>query len=503
MSVPPLREDVALEPRDDGGGSLSDPLFGRRIKLDARGLGICRALARAGGPAELDAIASEVGAPLEVVRGFVDKLVALDLCATERAAVRVAERRALARVMREPARHLATLAGARFACTMCGSCCGGHNIGPVSEAVLDGLGAAMGAIEPEVRAARRIDKPVFVVLPGAGRDTGGDGDAQVMCQVSDGSCVFLDDLGRCRIHAALGGDKKPLPCRTFPWELVATPSGVRVAVQRECRDFLRATADEQPLVDESRAELEALVAALAEAGGLPVARSLPVLRGRELDSWAAWEAIESELMAIVATCDGVRPRETFAALAARLGAAGPGGAGASFQLWREHLKSPLETMRRAAPAPDERVRISIDALELGLEALEHARGWVLARALGEHDAEVARLFKSHLEQALWATTIVQASSVEAGLGRLVAEWVLARLIALVRARRVKRFHVTAQDVQDGLTIASFLFRHDDLRPLLTQLDPLTTAVFVDDVSGLFARAADLDEPDRRAELVKF
>ncbi len=95
----------------------------------------------------------------------------------------------------------------------------------------------------------------------------------------------------------------------------------------------------------------------------------------------------------------------------------------------------------------------------------------------------------------------KASTLAAGLARLHAEWLLARLIALSRARAVKRFHLTGQDLQDGLATAAFLFRHQDLRALLLGLDPLTTAVFLDAPHSPRA-AADL-ERDGRLELAKF
>lgn len=489
--VPALREGVRLEVLADGNGTLSDALMGRRIKLDARAVGICAHMAR--GATTVSAIAEDVGAPAESVQSFVAKLVSLDLCATERAAARAGDREALAAVKDKPALHLRMLEGARFACTMCGSCCGGHNVGPVSEAVLDGLEPELDALAEVVRGARRVDKDLFLALPSGA--SGGKGD--LVCSASHGSCVFLDDGGLCRIHARLGGAAKPLPCRIFPYELVATPTGVRVTVQRECRDFLRATGPDMPTLEAAGDEVAALVEALET---LPAPTLVPKLRGVELRSWAAWEALEGELAAAI----GDDPRTTFAALAALAGPARDAAQRPTFAAWRAALIGALRQIQAQAPAPNERVRIRVDALALSIDALADGRGWALARALAPlTDDDARRLFREHLRHALWSTAPLRATSVEAGLGRLAAEWVLARLVALARARTVKRFHVTAQDLQDGLVTASFLFRHDDLRALLAELDPLTTAVFVDGIDALFSRAPDDDEPDRRVELVKF
>lgn len=488
-----LRDDVRIEVGADGSGALVDGALGRRIKLDARGVAIAQALAATDGARTATAISATIETDAAGVAGFAARLVALDLCDTARARTRVAERQALARVKARPAAHLATLAEARFGCTMCGSCCGGHNVGPVSQAVLDGLAAHLPALEAEVRAQRHVAKDLFVRLPPGERAVPG---THVMCHASNGSCVFLDDAGRCRIHARVGGDHKPLPCRIFPWELVATPTGVRVAVQRECRDFLAATGHDAPPLEAAHDELVALVEAIGE---LPTARPIPRVRGRELDSWAAWESLEQQLFAALAASDATDPGATFAALAACLGE--PGAAG-RFSEWRARFVGPLEQMLAAAPAPSARTWIRVEGLELAVHALEAADGWVLARALGPLGGEAATLFREHLRHALWATTPLRATSIEAGLGRLHAEWVLARLVAIVRAREVKRFHVTTQDLQDGLVIASFLFRHEDLQPLLAELDPLTTSVFVDGLGPLRDEAA-AETPDRRVELVKF
>lgn len=495
-TLPALRADVRLEIGADGTGALVDGALGRRIKLDVRGVAIARALATPDGARTPEAVSAAIETDAAGVSGFAARLVALDLCDTPRATARVAERQALARVKARPAAHLAVLSGARFGCTMCGSCCGGHNVGPVSQSVLDGLAAELPAFEREIAAARHVAKDLFVTLPPGERARPG---VHVMCHASNGSCVFLDEAGRCRIHARLGGEAKPLPCRIFPWEIVATPTGVRVAVQRECRDFLAATGPEAPPLEAARDELAALVEAIGE---LPTARPIPKLRGRELDSWAVWESFEQQLSAALVASDARNPAATFAGLAACLGEAPAAETPGRFSDWRTRMLGPLGQMLAAAPAPSAKLWIRVDGLELAVNALEAATGWTLARALEPLSGEAVTLFREHLRHALWTCTPLRATSVEAGLARVHAEWVLARLVAIVRAREVKRFHVTSQDLQDGLVIASFLFRHDDLQPLLAELDALTTSVFVDGIAALSGEAA-AATPDRRVELVKF
>jgi lysine-N-methylase len=50
----------------------------------------------------------------------------------------------------------------------------------------------------------------------------------------DGSCVFLTDDGRCRIHARFGFDAKPLPCRMYPFVLIPGGDHWRVGIRYAC-----------------------------------------------------------------------------------------------------------------------------------------------------------------------------------------------------------------------------------------------------------------------------
>lgn len=51
---------------------------------------------------------------------------------------------------------------------------------------------------------------------------------------SDGSCVFLSEEGRCRIHERFGYETKPLPCRLFPFVMVPVGDHWRVSMRFAC-----------------------------------------------------------------------------------------------------------------------------------------------------------------------------------------------------------------------------------------------------------------------------
>src|SRR5262245_5805809 len=81
----------------------------------------------------------------------------------------------------------------------------------------------------------------------------------------DGSCVFLSEQGRCRIHEKFGYQTKPLPCRLFPFVLI--PQGDRwgIGVRFACPS---AAANKGRPVTKHDAELREFAELLAEREGL-------------------------------------------------------------------------------------------------------------------------------------------------------------------------------------------------------------------------------------------
>lgn len=51
---------------------------------------------------------------------------------------------------------------------------------------------------------------------------------------ADNTCIFLDENGRCRIHAKFGSAAKPLACRIYPFVLVPAGDHWRVGIRFAC-----------------------------------------------------------------------------------------------------------------------------------------------------------------------------------------------------------------------------------------------------------------------------
>jgi Fe-S-cluster containining protein len=167
--------------------------------------------------------------------------------------------------------------GARFTCHADGLCCSDvHVLGPIEEAELVPLrlmGQGLGQ-------RQRI----------VGRDASVSGWAFRV--VDTGACPFLQEDNLCRVHATLGPQSKPATCRLFPFYLVATPSGVRVATSHRCT--CRSIGERAPLdAPRVRAEID------VPDGALPIAWSAPARialdAGRDV-SFAEWTAREARLL---------------------------------------------------------------------------------------------------------------------------------------------------------------------------------------------------------------
>lgn len=102
-------------------------------------------------------------------------------------------------------------------------------------------------------------------------------------QTEAGSCVFLDDAGRCRIHAKFGAEAKPLACRVYPFVLVQTGDHWRIGMRFACPSAANNLG--RPMAAHDR-DLGQFVAALEEQRGLAGrAASAPMLRRGQTVPW--------------------------------------------------------------------------------------------------------------------------------------------------------------------------------------------------------------------------
>jgi lysine-N-methylase len=70
----------------------------------------------------------------------------------------------------------------------------------------------------------KIGGPAYVKL----------GSQYVLNHAPNRACVFLDDAGKCRIHAAHGSEAKPLACQLYPFSLHRAATALRASLRFDC-----------------------------------------------------------------------------------------------------------------------------------------------------------------------------------------------------------------------------------------------------------------------------
>ncbi len=137
----------------------------------------------------------------------------------------------------------------RWDCHQCGFCCRGSII-PLSEKDLAKLAQQKWNERPEFR-------HLTITVPLAGRS-----EKRQLAKQADGSCIFLQENGLCRIHAQFGLDAKPLTCRLFPLQIIPREKDAILTTRRACpsaaADSGRSLAEHLPLVRSDLQESELL-----------------------------------------------------------------------------------------------------------------------------------------------------------------------------------------------------------------------------------------------------
>jgi Fe-S-cluster containining protein len=494
--IPPLRDDLIIEQDEaTGAGAVHDKALGQRIKLDARGIAVLRSLDR---QQSLTDLAERLDSSEENLGRVIDVLQRRHLLQDDDTRLHVEESTSLTEVLAAPSSEVPLLIRpeAAFSCTMCGSCCGGHNIGPV----LPDTRAGIEAHRDELLTATGSEGDLFVTVP-----SGPQGE-QVLCHSRDGSCVFLTEERRCLLHQRYGASSKPRICRLFPYNLVATPKGVAVSISQECRGYAEARHGQKltEQVDEIRDMLEFAPR---------IERTRPVLRlsAEQALTYRRYQDIETALHDALDEAND--PTAALLAMRAVLldhGAETEPGP-------RPPIEAIAAFIDGLCDAIAERCEALADAHQLDSETavvrVESARLMALAASRLRPDlARVAApldrpehhaLFVASMHERLAAKELAEAPTLVSGFSRLVLNWLLARTLMVARARQVKRRHLVEQDIVDATVTISFLMRNEAMRAALDELDSPTVQLCFDWLPELLGNAAELGRGPERVELFRF
>jgi len=106
-----------------------------------------------------------------------------------------------------------------YDCVGCGDCCRGLFAIRLTEADYARITAQGWENDPELHGQTLFTK---------------QDDGHRMAHREDGSCVFLNERGLCRIHAKFGEPAKPLACRLYPFIYVPVGNELRIDVRFDC-----------------------------------------------------------------------------------------------------------------------------------------------------------------------------------------------------------------------------------------------------------------------------
>ena len=492
--VPQRRAGIRVQQNEDGRWVLIDDVINRRLPVDERGAQAIQLLDR---PQTLAEFSQRLGSDVAAARRIIALFTRVQLLATADTDALMQDHKETQRIAAMDPADVPLIIDerARFGCTMCGSCCGGHNIGPVFDDTIDGLRDKLPGLRPKMR----VDKGFFFEIATAP----GQPDS-VACHSHDGWCVFLSDDRRCLIHQEHGGDAKPRACQLFPYQFIATPAGVVVSLQPECRGFVEAR--QGPRLVDQQPELRHL---LRKIPGLKSVRTAVAMGAQQVVPWAAYEAFESRLLTAIEENES---DDIGALLAMRAALAGPlaGEDVVPTAALKQALAGLVTSMghttaalRQAFGQPSDTEVVHVDALD-GLDAALTGLLPRFIRICRRLDRAPQRdLFVDFARNHLIGKQLTMAQTVRKGLARFAFSWLLAKSLAYARARAAKRRHLVPQDIQDGIVVISTLFRSQDFTAHFRQHDDAITALFFDQLPAVLQAADALQPIESRIEVHKF
>jgi len=498
--IPALRASITIEEFDEDErfpARLVDVELSQRIRLDSLGRQVAEALRTT---RSLEELVERLGAKESSVRRIVATLERLQVLDTEQSrAFVISDKKTREMAAADPMTvPLLIRDDARFTCSMCGSCCGGQNVGPVSQEKV----ASLKPKFPVLREITGVKKPFFVDVPVTVDGVKVD---RTICQSSKGACVFLGEDRLCTIHGRFGSDAKPNVCQVFPYQFKATPEGVAVSLAMECRGFVEARQGKK--LKDQEAELRQMMSRLK----ISTMRTVITLDNTATLNHADYMELENRLHLAIDE-HGDKPAEALLAMRSVLEDARdePVSKGSDLnellrdlEHFQEDFLHSLGELHDGYHYVDERVIVHT-------ESLDH-----LARAVANLISDFERvveplrrkdslaLFSEYAHHALMGKELIRARHLVLGLARFNFSWLLAKSMAIERIRQVKRRHLIAQDIQDALVTVHFIFRGEDAAKGLRRHDSQLISIFYDRLPLLLDMAPNLGLANQPATLYKF
>ncbi|MCA9521888.1 MAG: YkgJ family cysteine cluster protein [Myxococcales bacterium] len=329
-------------------------------------------------------------------------------------------------------------------CLQCGASCYHSAIGPISDAEIERVEAS------SIREAMpHLPEPFWYEVSDANSDR-----RYRFFKTERAHCVFLTEDGRCGIHRHIGLSAKPLVCRTFPFVLTQTPTGLYAQNTIECRVAREALTRSH----EEAAEEIAGIWSDGPPAHYVIGDTVHLTLERSV-SYGEYEVLEDELMAIIAQRE-LDYEERLRRIASRVAAAGAiDGEPLDDEAYRAVIRGfslALATLARRCAGLDKEPLFSSRWLQLS-EAAHSMVNWInIPRLVLEPEA--VELLERHLENLLYGKMLIAKSVLADGVALARCQQFIVKGLAAYRAAQGYRHRVSGRDLNDAVLIVEFVGR---------------------------------------------
>ncbi len=507
IRIPALRQDVTVKETGDARHpwAIVDPLLSQQVKIDAVGHIITEALATPMTAQEILGFAhlrGENRLDANLLFNHVRHLARTGLLEGARAQrLRHLADDEIESELSTPAHALPFdfVDGLDHACQACGSCCSATDVGPIPQNVVDDL--------------LKVDWQEHIPGLESNADVfrrGDHGNRKIwLTAMRNDQCIFLAEDKLCRIHKVVGVQRKPTPCRQFPYVFSRVGDRIAVSLQLECRAYWKAKQAADPS-SEHEGELRELLSLGAPLHSVP---SRVLVDSGYVISREEYVALEAELVSatrgfhdtslgplapLVGYARGVESalQRLYGTVAKEEAAfCGP-------ELWRKAFPGAFVadpdptlvfqgTLGRFADriaqfsnegadiATERKLPFLAERLRFLGRSVRALCGGVEPRSFRFTDPVAARaILEDVIVSSLFGKEAVRRGMLRAGLGLVAFRVLLTLFAAAMRAKEGCRVEIHTQDLIDSMVTVSKLLRERAVSDVLEELQSPVLTLFL-------------------------
>ena len=356
--------------------------------------------------------------------------------------------------------------GKAHRCLQCGASCYHAAIGPI-------LPREIAAIDASSIREAMPDLPEALHYSVKNETTGTE---YAFLHTRKAHCVFLTAEQRCGIHQHLGVEAKPLICRTFPYVMVKTPTGIFATNTMECRRALEAI-DAGMTHEEKGAEL-------AELWPLNPAHYIieaqVKLTDEVLIDYETYEALEARLLETLADEAGDLDAQLREMAQIALDATGVGDEPLSdntFEGMRRGLFLGMAAEVQKA-AGTQREPLYASRWSTLSEVAQSLVNWIdVPRVTFDNDCQ--RLMRRQLQSLIAGKLMIARHTLVDGIANARFQRYLTTGMAAYRTAQSCRYDVTLRDYNDAVVLVEFMLRTPLMTAFVQERHALLRKLFLD------------------------